>query len=141
MAKTNESEAPVQGTVATIRGNDGKTTDVAELLKQMNEAEVGQELGSDYFTLEPGETARVIALEMTQMNKMGATAGEMVDAVSLIGPDGRQKICADKVIVSAVRGLANKGKLPTPIQIQCTGKTKGQNGTYKEFTINALLLK
>lgn len=140
MAKEKQDESQVAGTVAVINDSNGKSLNVAELLKQMESADLGQELGSDYFTLEPGETSRVILTEMTEMNKMGGKAGEVTDAVNMIGPDGRMKICADKVIVSAARNLSSKGKLPTPVQITCTGKTKGQNGTYKEFTINALLL-
>jgi len=142
MAKEKVEEvANVAGTVATIESNDGKVVDVADLLKQMESADIGQELGSDYFTLEPGEEQRVIITKMTEMNKMGGASGEMIDAVNLIGSDGRQKICADRVLVSVSKGLAKDGKLPCPVQITCTGTKKTAKGTYKEFTVNQLLLK
>lgn len=138
MAKeeTKTETLPVQA----IEGENGKMVSAAELLKQMNEAEVGQELGSDYWTIEPGESERVIFMEMTQMNKMGESS-EMIDAVRLLGADGKFKICADKVLVSTCRNLANKGRRNVAIQVTCKGKIKTPKGTYKDLQINELLMK
>lgn len=138
MAK--KEEVAESNALATIEGEKGEQINVADLLKQLGEAEIGAELTSEYFTLEPGESERVIFLEMSEMNKMGAENGEMTDAVRLLGSDGNLKICADKVIVSTCRSLANKGKKNVPIEISCTGKEKGAKGTYKTFSIKSLLM-
>ena len=138
--KKNVEETPKAGSIATIEAN-GKVLNVQDLLAQMEKAEVGQELGSDYFTMEPGESKRVILTGITQMKGMGAKSAEMVDAAELVGTDGRRKICGDTVIVSLVQNLLQKEQLPKPVQITCTGTTKGKNGfSYKEFEINALLM-
>jgi hypothetical protein len=135
MAKEETSIA-----VAEIPGENGTMVSAAELLKQMSEAEVGQELGSDYWTIEPGETERVVFMEMTQMNKMGSSS-EMIDAVRLLGADGKFKICADKVLVSTCRNLSNKGRINVAIQVTCKGKIKTPKGSYKDLQINELLMK
>lgn len=135
-----EEQNTQSGVVATITDEKGKEVNVAQLLEQINNAEVGQELTSEYFTLEPGENSRVVLLEMTEMNKMGGEAGETTDAVRLLGSDGKFKICADKVIVSTARSILKDGKKNIPVLITCTGKSKSAKGTYKEFTINSLLM-
>ena len=140
MAKKDETAGETTGAVATIQGENGKEVNVQDLLSQMAQAEVGAELTSDYFTLEPGETERVVFLEMATMNKMGAENGETVDAVRLLGSDGKFKICADKVIVSTCRAIATKGGKNVPIQITCIGKVKAQKGSYKQFEIKSLLM-
>ena len=141
MAKKEEGAvANNELAVQEIQTENGKIVNTADLLKQMAEAEVGQELGSDYWTLEPGESERVIFTEMTQMNKMG-TDNEMIDAVRLLGSDGKFKICADKVLVSTCRQLASKNRKNVPLQVICTGKIKTARGSYKELQINELLMK
>lgn len=145
MAKKEETAKPAEETTsnvpATLKQN-GKEVAIADILKQVEEAEVGQELGSDYFTLEVGEEARVVFIEMATINKLNGNAGEKTDAVRLLGVDGRMKICADKVIVSICGNLAQKEEFNTPLQITCTGKKKSSNGfSYKEFTVNKLISK
>ena len=141
MAKKEEGTvANNELAVQEIQGENGKRISASELLKQMSEAEVGQELGSDYFTLEPGESERVVFMEMTQMNKMG-TDNEMIDAVRLLGSDGKFKICADKVLVSTCRQLSSKGRKNVALQIICKGKIKTPRGSYKDLQINELLMK
>ncbi len=140
MAETKEV-VPAQ--VTEIENESGKIVSVAELAKQFETAEVGTAIGADYFTIEPGEEARLLFVEMTEMNGMGADKDKMIDAVKLFDPkDGRFKINADKVVVSACKSLAAKDRSNVAIQITCTGMTKSKNGfKYKDFTINELLVK
>ncbi len=139
MAK--EKEAVVEtNAVLVIEGENGKDVNVAELLALVADAEVGQELGSDYFTVEPGESERVVFLEMTKMNKMGSDS-EMIDAVRLLGADGKYKICADKVLVSTCRNIASSGRKNVALQILCKGKIKTAKGSYKDLQINELIMK
>lgn len=140
MAKENAGEVATQEVVPTIVNENGKEVSVTDLLAQINQAEVGVELGSDYWTLEPGETERVVFMEMTQMNKMGSD-NEMIDAVKLLGPDGKFKICADKVLVSTCRNLAAKGRKNVALSITCKGKIKTAKGSYKDLQINELIMK
>lgn len=140
MAKENAGEVATNEVVPTIVNENGKEVSVTDLLAQINEAEVGIELGSDYWTIEPGETERVVFMEMTQMNKMGSD-NEMIDAVRLLGQDGRFKICADKVIVSTCRNLSNKGRKNVALSVTCKGKIKTAKGSYKDFQINELIMK
>jgi hypothetical protein len=141
MAKQNESTETTNSlSVQAIPDGKGNMISAAELLEQMSKADVGQELGSDYWTIEPGESERVIFTEMTQMNKMGSD-NEMIDAVRLLGADGKFKICADKVLVSTCRQLSNKGRINVALQVTCKGKIKTPKGSYKDLQINELLLK
>ncbi len=125
---------------SVIEGENGEKVNVADLLAQMEAADVGMELGADYFKLEPGESERVIFMEMTEISALGAQGG-MTDAVKLLGKDGRFKINADKVIVSTCKALALKERKNVALQITCTGTVKGKKGSYKEFVINELLMK
>lgn len=120
-----------------------KNVSPEELEKQLQAADVGQKIGSGYFTLEPGEQARVIFVEMSKMNGIGDKKDEMIDCVSLYIPkEATFKKCADKVVISALRDLHEKGKTNIPIQILCTGTVKSSNGyKYKEFEINELIIK
>ncbi len=138
--KQDDATVENQQALATIAGENGQEVNVADLLAQMKDAQVGHELTSEYWTLEVAEEERVVLIEMTEMNKMGGTNGEMTDAVRLLTSDGVLAICADKVIVSTARTLFNKGKKNIPVNIVCKNKKKGANGTYKEFEIKALLM-
>jgi len=138
--KENDAVATAENGVLVITGENGKEVNAEQLLAQMKEAQVGNELTSEYFTLEPGENARVVLLEMTEMSKMGGQAGETTDAVKLLTSDGVIAICADKVVVSTARSLFAKGKINIPVEVTCTGKKQGQNGKYKEWSIKSLLM-
>ncbi|HMT03425.1 MAG TPA: hypothetical protein PKD00_08995 [Burkholderiales bacterium] len=138
--KENNVVAKNELAVQEVQNENGIMVSTEELLRQMSEAEVGQELGSDYFTLEPGETERVIFMEMTKMNKMG-TDNETIDAVRLLGSDGKFKICADKVLVSTCRQLQLNDRKNVALQIICKGKIKTPRGSYKDLQINELLVK
>lgn len=140
MAKEKNEEVATQEVVPTILNEQGREVSVSDLMAQISQAEVGIELGSDYWTIEPGETERVVFMEMTQMNKMGSDS-EMIDAVKLLGPDGKFKICADKVLVSTCRNLASKGRQNVALQIVCKGKIKTAKGSYKDLQINELIMK
>lgn len=141
--KTETTTEEVVGNApAVIEFETGKEMSVAEVFAQMDKADVGLELGSDYFKLEGGESERVIFVEMTEINKINSTDGEMVEAVKLLTKNGRYAINADKVIVSTCRALAAKGRSNVPLQITCKGEVKGKSGfKYKEFAINELLMK
>lgn len=139
-AETQEKIETVSNAPAVIE-HKGKMVPIEEVLNQVKNAEIGEEVGSDYFTLEPGEESRVIFLQMTEMNSMSGRPGEMTPAVHLLSAeDGRKKICADKVIVSVCRQFALKEEFNVPIIIKCTGKKKSAKGSYKEFEINKLIL-
>jgi hypothetical protein len=141
MAKKEDAgQANEQTGLVSIPGENNEQINVADLLASVADAEVGQELGSDYFTVEPGETERVVFIEMTKMNKMGSDS-EMIDAVRLLGADGKLKICADKVLVSTCRNIASNGRRNVPLQIICKGKIKSVKGSYKDLQINELLMK
>lgn len=129
--------------IVEVANENGKIVSTADLLKQLESAELGNEIGSDYFTLEPGEEARLLFVEMTEMNGMGDQEGAMIPAVKLFNPkDGKYKINADKVVVSACRALAAKKRSNVAISIVCVGTTKSAKGfKYKDFQINELLLK
>lgn len=123
---------------ATIETEDGKVLGIDEMFAMIEEAEVGLRLDSDYFKLEPGEEARVVFVEMTQIPKLNRP-GEMTDAVKLIGKDKRYKINADAVIVSTCKALEIAGRTNVPLNIVCTGSTRGKNGfNYKSFDISEL---
>lgn len=115
------------------------STDLVDLLKN---AQVGNEISSEYFTLEVSEVKRVVFVEMTEIQGMGAQEGEMVEAVSLLsGEDGKYKINADKVIVGICKKLALKGLKNVPLQITCTGQAKSKSGyKYKEFIVEELVM-
>lgn len=137
--KTSEKEV-IGNAPAVIATEGGKEVNVADLFKQIDNADVGLELGADYFKLEAGETDRVIFVEMTEITAINKP-GEMTEAVKFLAKDGRFKINADKVIVSTCRALALKERKNVPLQITCTGEAKGKNGfKYKEFKINELLM-
>lgn len=140
MAKEKNEEVVTQEVVPTILNEQGREVSVSDLMAQISQADVGVELGSDYWTIEPGETERIVFMEMTQMNKMGSDS-EMIDAVKLLGPDGKFKICADKVLVSTCRNLASKGRQNVALQIVCKGKIKTAKGSYKDLQINELIMK
>lgn len=141
--KKDEAAEVVGGNApAVIEVETGKEMSVADVFAQMEAAEIGLELGSDYFKLEGGESERVIFVEMTEINKINSTDGEMVEAVKLLTKNGRYAINADKVIVSTCRALAAKGRNNVPLQITCKGEVKGKSGfKYKEFAINELIMK
>lgn len=144
MAKKEEgtlAPAASENVPAILVTAEGKQVSVADLLDQMNSAEVGMELGADYLKFEDGEQTRVIFIEMTSMNGMGEKSGEQVEAVKLLGKDGRFKINADKVLVSTCRALAAKGRSNVAIQITSQGKVKGPNGSYRDLIVNELLIK
>lgn len=135
----DEAQDASQG-LAVIQNEQGKEVSVAEIFEQMEKAEVGMELGADYWKIEPGESERVIFVEMTEIQAIGVQGG-MTEAVKLVAKDGKFKINADKVIVSTCRSLATKGRKNVPLQITCIGNTKGKGGfSYKEFKINELLM-
>ena len=120
------ANAALSNAPATIEIETGKEMGVAELFAQ----------------IEGGESERVIFVEMTEINKINSTDGEMVEAVKLLTKNGRYAINADKVIVSTCRALAAKGRSNVPLQITCKGEVKGKSGfKYKEFAINELLMK
>lgn len=127
--------------LVSIPDANGDAVNVADLLAQIEDAEVGLELGADYFKIEAGEVARVVFIEMTEMNGMGDKSNEMIDAVRLLGPDGRYKVNADKVLVSACRILSSKGRTLVPLQITCKGMVKTKNGKYRDLLINELNFK
>jgi len=142
MAK-EQTKKPVEettGALTVVENEQGKEVSIDTIFQQMEEAEVGMELGADYWKIEPGESERVIFHEMTEIQAMGPQGG-MTDAVKLVTKDRKYKINADKVIVSACRALAAKGRKNVALQITCTGTTKGKGGfSYKEFKINELLM-
>ena len=142
MAKKEEvAEATGQNTgLVTIAGENGQSVNVSDLLAQISEAEVGQELGSDYLTFEVGEETRVVFIEMTKMNKMGSDS-EMIDAVRLLGLDGKLKINADKVLVSIGKTLAQNNRRNVALQVTCVGMIKSPKGSYRDLKINELLMK
>lgn len=142
MAKETKKAENVEttGALTVVETEQGKEVSIDTIFQQMEEAEVGMELGADYWKLEPGESERVIFHEMTEIQAMGPNGG-MTDAVKLVTKDRKYKINADKVIVSACRALAAKGRKNVALQITCTGTTKGKGGfSYKEFKINELLM-
>lgn len=126
--------------LVTIAGENGQSVNVSDLLAQISEAEVGQELGSDYLTFEVGEETRVVFIEMTKMNKMGSDS-EMIDAVRLLGLDGKLKINADKVLVSIGKTLAQNNRRNVALQVTCVGMIKSPKGSYRDLKINELLMK
>lgn len=142
MAKKEEvANATEQSTgLVSIAGENGQSVNVSDLLAQIVEAEVGQELGSDYMTFEVGEETRVVFIEMTKMNKMGSDS-EMIDAVRLLGLDGKLKINADKVLVSIGKSLTQNNRKNVALQISCVGMIKSNKGSYRDLKINELLMK
>lgn len=140
--KANETEevGTTSGALTVIENEQGKEMSVEAIFQQIENAEVGMELGADYWKIEAGESERVIFVEMTEMQAMGPQGG-MTDAVKLVTKDRKFKINADKVIVSTCKALAAKGRKNVALQITCTGMTKGKGGfSYKEFKINELLM-
>lgn len=123
-----------------IQTEEGKIVSVEEIFKQIENAEVGMEIGADYFKIEPGEQKRVLFVEMTEMNGIGEKNGQMIPAVRLMAGDGRFKINADKVLVSTCRALSEKGRKNVPIQITCKGMLKGPKGSYRDLVVNELLM-
>lgn len=142
MAKKEEvANAAEQNTgLVSIAGENGQSINVNDLLAQITEAEVGQELGSDYMTFEVGEETRVVFIEMTKMNKMGSDS-EMIDAVRLLGLDGKLKINADKVLVSIGKSLTQNNRRNVALQVSCIGMIKSPKGSYRDLKINELLIK
>ena len=106
--------------------------------KALETMEEGESIMNDYWTLEPGETVKVVFTGMTSMKGMGASAGQDVDAINLVVKDEEgkfKKICADKVLVSACRNLT----APTALSITCTGMVKSKGGfSYKDFEVRKL---
>lgn len=144
MAKKEEvAEEVIQSNApAVIENENGVQVSTLELLKQVEEASVGLELGTDYLKLEAGETVRVIFVEMTEMNGIGSQDGQMVEAVKLLGSDGRFKLNGDKVIVSTCRTLSQKGRKNVPLQIIHKGVAISKKGfKYADMQINELLIK
>lgn len=139
MAKKEEQVlAPQAKAPAVIETAEGKKMNLEDLLNQMETAEVGMELTADYLKLEEGEEVRLLLVEMTSMAGMGDKKGEMVEAGKFIGKDGRYKICADKVLVSACRGLVESGKVPAMIAVTHVGWKKGPSGEYRDLLITDL---
>lgn len=124
--------------MSVIKTESGKVVQVAELLGQVADMEEGMDLTADYLKFVDGEPTRVVFLEMTKMNGMGEKSNEMVDAVSLLGMDGRYKINADTKLVSACKRLAEKGRTLVPLQVISKGEVKGTNGKYKDLLIQEL---
>lgn len=137
MAKKEETTAPAVIEQSTEVEINGKVLNVEETLQALEGMKEGELIVSDYWTLEPGEEARVVFAGMTKMNKMNGEAGEMIDAVKLVvnDEDGKfNKINADKVIVSTCRNLT----APTALKITCIGKIKSSKGHYKDYEIRKL---
>lgn len=125
----------------TIEREDGAVLSIDDMFEQIESAELGLQLDSDYFKLEAGESARVVFVEMTQIPKLNRP-GEMTDAVKLIGKDKRYKINADAVIVSTCKALDIAGRTNVPLDITCIGEKRGKNGfNYKQFVICELQLQ
>lgn len=122
---------------------NNQTMTVEALQAQLNSAEVGQELSADYFTIEPGESERVVFIGMTEMQGIGEKKDEMVEAIKFLSAkDGKLKINADKALVGVCKGLYSAGRKNVPLEIVCTGTTKSKSGfKYKEFSIKELILK
>lgn len=124
---------------ATIENEQGKVLSIDEMFSQIESAELGQELASDYFKLEVGESERVIFVKMTEINAMNGKNGEMAEAVKLIASDRRYKVNADRMIVSTCKALSIEGRENVPLEISCIGEKKSKAGfKYKEFKINEL---
>lgn len=126
---------------ATIETEDGKTVSLDEMFASMESATKGMEIGADYLKIEEGEEIQAIFVEMTTMNGMGANSANQIDAVRLITKDKRFKINADKVLVSACRTLAAKGRTNVAVNITCKGSIKGPKGSYKDIEVCELILK
>lgn len=129
--------------VATVTSQvSEKILNSTDLIELLGKAKLGNEISSDYLTIEVGEVKRVLFVEMTEISGMGAQEGEMVEAVSLLsGEDGKYKINADKVIVSTCKKLASKGLKNVGLEITCTGSVKSKTGgKYKEFIIKELIV-
>ena len=143
MSKEKNVETATAETSNELVTVNNQTMTVEALQAQLNAAEVGQELSSDYFTLEPGEAERVIFMQMTEMQGMGEKKDEMVEAIKFLSAkDGKLKINADKALVGVCKGLASSGKKNVPLEITCTGFAKSKSGfKYKEFSIRELILK
>ena len=144
MAKKENEVAPATEETnlpATIENEEGKTVSLDEMFASMENAEKGMEIGADYLKIEEGEEINAIFVEMITMNGMGANSAQQIDAVRLITKDKRFKINADKVLVSACRTLAAKGRVNVPISITCKGSVKGPKGSYKDIEVCELILK
>lgn len=150
MAKEKENSAAeaetkeVSSNVPTvIETETGVHVDTATLLNQIQDAEVGLELGSDYLTFAEGQVERVVFIEITEMPGMGAQKGTMVEAVKLLSAsDGRFKINGDRVLVSTCKTLSLKGRKNVPLQVVHKGIAISKSGfKYKDLQINELLLK
>lgn len=140
MSKTKEETAVAKAneTVTKVEVN-GKVLNVEETLAAIEGMQEGDNIVNNYFTLEPGETARVVFTGMAKMKGMGANSGQDIDAVKFIAKDddGKfNKICADKVLVSACKDLP----APTALSITCVGvlKPKSGLGSYKDYEVRKL---
>lgn len=134
MSKQKEDTAvmPVENVPASIELN-GKIMSVAQMAENLKKMEVGEELTSEYFSLEPGEIERVFFVGNTTMTSKNPDGGE-TSAVKLLTSDGKMGVNGDRVIVGALKDLP----IPTAVEIECTGYTKSAKGKYRTFNIRKL---
>lgn len=126
---------------ALIANAEGKMLDVQDLIKQVNAAEVGMELTSDYIKWVMAEEVRLLFVEMGTMKKINGEDGETVPAAKfLAASDGKLKICGDVVLVSFGQGLAAKGQTLVPLAITYIADKGKAGNKYRDFSIKSLLL-
>lgn len=133
MKKDETAISPVENNVPATINLGGKVMSVEEMGEELKKMEVGEELTSEYFSLEPGESERVFFVGNTTMTSKNPEGGETT-AVKLLGPDGKMYVNGDRVIVGALNQLP----VPTAVEIECTGYTKSAKGKYRTFNIRKL---
>lgn len=136
MAKEQTSELP------TLAIEGGKELSIADLQKQLQTAEAGESLNSEYLKFEDGVEYRLVFMSMTEMRGMGDKKNQMVPSVKLLdSADGKIKVNTDVVMVSTCQALDLKGRVNVPILVVSKGMIQGAAGEYRDLKINELKFK
>lgn len=140
VAETKEV-ATTENAPAVIDDGTGKMVSISDVLKQMEEAEVGMELVSDYLKFEIGQSERLLFYEMgTIKDQNSEDAEETKQAVVFIDKFGKMRKTADVVLVNFCANLESKGKKLVPLQVECIGMKGVKPRQYREFSIKNLLM-
>lgn len=118
-----------------VKANENGQLNYEQLAKKVEsmKPDTSVDLVSSYWTIEPGEEAKVVFVENTTM--AGFSGDGDVPAVKLLVKDGSIVTNADKVLVSTFKDK----KAPFPALVICTGTEKGKNGSYKKFSVHPLV--
>ena len=151
VAEKPEATAEASSEVATV-GN----MSVEEIVEAANKMEpTGEELVTNYYKFEIGESMKILAWGIKRMDKKNPTPADfdnrlegedkpMTDAIRFLNcSDGQFYINGDAVFVSTLKKWALHNEDPANIEkvyhnIVATGQRKNDKGTYLLFSIQPL---